>query len=169
MFYLLKREHNQVSDLATAIEDLTRNVHHCSICHNLTEKDPCIFCTNPKRDHSLICVVEEANDVIALERTGEYRGMFHVLGGVLSPLDGIGPEDLQIKSLLARIDDQIKEIIIATNPNTEGEATALYIAKLVKPLEIPTSRIARGIPVGADLEYADEITLSRALEDRVLL
>ena len=167
VFYLLKQAENHVQQLADALLELKSKVRNCTVCFNITEADPCHFCVSEKRDRTVICVVEEANDVLALENTGEYRGLYHVLGGSLSPLDGIGPDDLRIKELLSRLSDNVSEIIIATNPNTEGEATALYLAKLVKPLNIKISRIARGIPVGADLEYADEITLARALEGRL--
>jgi len=167
VFYLLKQSDSQVQQLADALLELKSRVRHCSICFNITEADPCPICASEKRKRSVICVVEEANDVLALENTGEFHGLYHVLGGALSPLDGIGPDDLKIKELLARLTDDVTEIIIATNPDTEGEATALYLAKLVKPLNIKISRIARGIPVGADLEYADEITLARAIEGRL--
>ena len=169
VFYLLKKSDDEVKALAHALTELKDKVGHCSICFNITEKDPCYICTSESRDKSIICLVEEANDVIALERTAEFKGLYHVLGGVLSPLDGIGPDDLRIKEVLGRITIDTREIIIATNPNTEGEATALYLSKLIKPLGPKITRIARGIPVGADLEYADEVTLSRALEGRVLL
>ncbi len=169
VFYLLKTETQEVAALSRALNDLKTKVKHCSICHNITEVDPCKICRDEKRDRSVICIVEEANDIIAFERTGEYRGLYHVLGGVLSPLDNMTPEELNIKSLLKRLDKHVKEIIIATNPSTEGEATALYLTKLIKPMQIKLTRIARGIPVGADLEYADEITLTRALEGRINL
>ncbi len=167
VFYLLKQSENDVQQLADALLELKSKVRNCSVCFNITENDPCPICTSEKRDRSVICVVEEANDVLALEKTGECRGLYHVLGGALSPLDGIGPDDLRVKELLQRLTEEVKEIIIATNPNTEGEATALYLAKLIKPMNIKISRIARGIPVGADLEYADEITLARAIEGRL--
>jgi len=167
VFFLLKQSDSQVQQLADALLELKSRVKHCSICFNITEEDPCPLCTSETRSRAVICVVEEANDVLALENTGEYRGLYHVLGGALSPLDGIGPDDLKIKELLARLSGDVSEVIIATNPNTEGEATALYLAKLIKPLDIKISRIARGIPVGADLEYADEITLARAMEGRL--
>ncbi|MDZ7346428.1 MAG: recombination mediator RecR [candidate division KSB1 bacterium] len=166
VFYLLKQPEAQVQQLAEALIELKKKVIHCSICFNITESDPCSICTGGKRDRSMICVVEEANDVLALEKTGGYNGLYHVLGGSLSPLDGIGPDDLRIKELLARIDETVKEVILATNPDTDGEATALYLARLLKPMNVRVSRIARGIPVGADLEYADEITLTRAIEGR---
>ncbi len=167
VFYLLKVPAEEVQGLAKALTDLKEKVKHCTICFNITEDDPCDICRSERRDKKTLCVVEEANDIIAFEKTGEYKGLYHVLGGVLSPLDGVGPDDLRIKELLARLKDDIQEIIIATNPNTEGEATAIYLAKLIKPMGIKLSRIARGIPVGADLEYADELTLARALEGRM--
>lgn len=165
VFYLLKQSDDDIRQLADALLELKSKVIHCSVCFNITEADPCRICTSEKRDRSAICVVEEANDVLALEKTGEFRGLYHVLGGALSPLDGIGPDDLRVKELLSRLHD-VEEVIIATNPNTEGEATAIYLSKLIKPLGLKISRIARGIPVGADLEYADEITLARAIEGR---
>lgn len=169
VFFLLKTSEEEVSALAQSLLELKSKVRYCSICFNITETDPCYICTNSQRRKDIICVVEEANDVLALERTGEYSGLYHVLGGALSPLDGIGPDDLRIKELLERLRENVTEVILATNPNAEGEATALYLLKLIKPLGINVSRIARGIPVGADLEYADEVTLSRALEGRTRL
>lgn len=166
VFYLLKQSDDTIRQLAEALLELKSKVIHCSVCFNITEVDPCRICSSEKRDRSVICVVEEANDVLALEKTAEFHGLYHVLGGALSPLDGIGPDDLHVKELLVRL-NQVNEIIIATNPNTEGEATAIYISKLVKPLGIKVSRIARGIPVGADLEYADEMTLARAMQGRL--
>jgi recombination protein RecR len=148
---------------------LKEKVKFCSVCYNITENDPCYICCHPNRERGMICVVEEANDVLALERTGEYKGLFHVLGGALSPLEGVGPDDLRIKELMMRLRDSVREVIIATNPNAEGEATALYLDKLIKPLGIKVTRIARGLPVGGDIEYADEITLTRALEGRIAL
>jgi len=143
-------------------------VRYCSVCFNITEEDPCNICKDEKRERSIICVVEEANDVVALEKTNQYKGLFHVLGGVLSPLDGIGPDELKIKELLFRLKGKkVKEVILATNPNTEGEATAIYIAKLIKPLGIKVTRIARGLPAGGDLEYADQVTLANAIEGRI--
>lgn len=170
VFYLLKTQRPEVEMLAQALLALKDNVQHCSQCFNLTESDPCALCANPKREHGLICVVEEANDVLALENTSEYRGLYHVLGGALSPLDGIGPDDLRIRELLQRLQTSsagISEVILATNPNTEGEATAIYLLNLIKPLGIKISRLARGLPVGGDLEFTDEVTLSRALTGRV--
>lgn len=168
-FYILKVPQETALSLAKAIREVKEKVRHCSICFNLTEEDPCAICRNERRDPSTICVVEEANDVLALEKIGEYRGLYHVLGGALSPLDGVGPDDLHIKQLLDRLSQGIKEIILATNPNVEGEATALYLMKLIKPLRIKVTRVARGLPVGGDLEYADQATLTRALEDRIEL
>jgi recombination protein RecR len=168
-FYLLKAPQETALSLASAIKEVKEKVRHCSVCYNLTEEDPCLICRNERRDSGTICVVEEANDVLALEKIGEYRGLYHVLGGALSPLDGIGPEDLHIKELLNRLSQGVTEIILATNPNVEGEATALYLTKLIKPLKIRVSRVARGLPVGGDLEYADQATLTRALEDRIEL
>ncbi|RPI02281.1 MAG: recombination protein RecR [Calditrichaeota bacterium] len=166
VFFLLKQSESQVKQLAESLVDLKLKVIHCSICFNVTESDPCKICAGETRDRTMICVVEEANDVLALEKTGEYKGLYHVLGGALSPLDGIGPDNLHVRELLLRLEEAVQEIIIATNPNTEGEATALYLSKLIKPMNIRISRIARGIPVGADLEYADEVTLARAIEGR---
>jgi len=167
VFYLLKSPDDHVKALADAILELKSKVRHCSICFNITETDPCYICQSEKRDKTCICIVEEANDVLALENTGEYKGLYHVLGGVLSPLDGIGPDDLRVKELLSRLSGDVREVIIATNPNTEGEATAIYLVKLIKPLDIKITRLARGIPMGADLEYADQMTLARAIEDRI--
>lgn len=167
VFYLLKLPRDEVIALAKSLVDVKDRASYCSVCFNITESNPCSICTNNRRDRSLICVVEEANDVIAFEKTGEYKGLYHVLGGALSPLDGIGPDDLRIKELLTRLNEEVKELILANNPNVEGEATALYLSKLIKPLGIKMTRIARGIPVGTDIEYADEITLTRALEGRI--
>lgn len=169
VFYLLKLTKNEVQQLVDALIAIKEKVNFCSVCFNITENNPCIICVNEQRDRTTLCVVEEANDVLAVEKTGQYKGLYHVLGGALSPLEGIGPEDLHIKDLMTRLNGTIKEVIIATNPNAEGEATALYLEKLIKPLEIKVTRIARGLPVGGDLEYADEVTLTRALEGRVVL
>jgi recombination protein RecR len=167
-FFVLKERKEEAEALAQAVLDVKDKVGYCSICFNITEEDPCAICRDEKRDRSTICVVEEANDVAALDKTNQYRGLFHVLGGVLAPLDGIGPDDLKIKELLSRlISKEVKEVIIATNPNTEGEATAIYLSKLIKPLGIKVTRIARGLPAGGDLEYADQITIANALEGRV--
>ena len=166
-FHLLKQTPEQVRDLADALVDLKARVRHCSRCFNVTDEDSCRICADPGRDAGLLCVVEEPNDLMAMERTGEYRGRYHVLLGALSPLEGIGPDELKMRELLARFEtDQVREVILATNPNVEGEATAIYLAKLLRPLGLRVTRIARGLPVGGDLEYADEVTLSRALEGR---
>jgi len=167
VFFLLKVPRAEVEALAAAFVALKEKVRSCSRCYNITENDPCPICTNPQRESGVICVVEEANDVMALEKTGEYRGLYHVLGGALSPLDGIGPDHLKVRELVARLQSGINEVILATNPTVEGEATAIYLANLLRPLGARLTRIARGIPVGGDLEYADEITLTRALEGRV--
>jgi recombination protein RecR len=166
-FHLLKQPPEAVRALADALLDLKARVAHCSRCFNITDEDPCRICADPTRDAALLCVVEEANDLLAMERTGEYRGRYHVLQGALSPLDGIGPDELKVRELLARLEaDPVRELILATNPNVEGDATAIYLAKLVRPLGVRVTRIARGLPVGGDLEYADEVTLARALEGR---
>ena len=167
-FYILKSRKEEAEALAQAVLDVKEKVRYCSVCFNITEEDPCNICKDEKRERSIICVVEEANDVVALEKTNQYKGLFHVLGGVLSPLDGIGPDELKIKELLFRLKGKkVKEVILATNPNTEGEATAIYIAKLIKPLGIKVTRIARGLPAGGDLEYADQVTLANAIEGRI--
>jgi len=166
-FFLLKRPADEVNELATALTELKTRIIHCTRCWNVTEEDPCRICRDPARDARSLCVVEEPNDLLALERTGEFKGRYHVLLGALSPLDGIGPEDLKVRELLARLDLQgVEEVILATNPSVEGEATAIYLAKLLKPLAVRITRIARGLPVGGDLEYADQVTLSKALEGR---
>lgn len=166
--FVLKMEREEVVDLAKALVNAKDKVRYCSVCSNITEADPCSICSNPKRDRNVLCVVEEPSDVLALEKTNEFKGLYHVLGGALSPLDGIGPEDLRVKELLARFStSNVEEVILAMNPNVEGEATTLYLSKLLKPLGPRITRIARGLPVGSDLEYADEATLSRALEGRV--
>jgi recombination protein RecR len=167
VFFLLKIPRPEVEALAAALVALKEKVRSCSSCFNITETDPCPICANPRRERRMLCVVEEANDVLALENTGEYRGLYHVLGGALSPLDGIGPDNLRVRELVARLQSGIDEVILATNPTVEGEATAIYLANLIRPLGPRLSRIARGIPVGGDLEYTDEITLTRALEGRV--
>ena len=166
-FHLLKQPAAAVHDLADALVDVKARVVHCSRCFNVTDADPCSLCADPGRDDGLLCVVEEPNDLLAMERTGEYRGRYHVLLGALSPLDGIGPDELKVRELLRRLEaDQVREVILATNPNVEGDATAIYLAKLLRPLGMRVTRIARGLPVGGDLEYADEVTLARALEGR---
>lgn len=167
--HILKRPREEVVAMARALVNVKDRIRYCSICCNITEDDPCAVCSSPKRDRSVICVVEEPNDVIALEKTNEFRGLYHVLGGSLSPLDGLGPEELKVKELLGRIKGDTVEVILAMNPNVEGEATTIYLGRLLKPLGIKVSRIARGIPVGGDLEFSDEATLTRALEGRISL
>ncbi|MFH2054881.1 MAG: recombination mediator RecR [bacterium] len=166
-FYILKLPDADAQELSQLIALVKSRVRECSICCNLTESDPCYVCANVKRDQTLICVVEEAADLVALERGGEYSGVYHVLGGVLSPLDGVGPDDLRIRQLLTRCKSDIREVIIATSPDTEGEATAVYLAKLLHVLNIKVTRIARGLPVGTDLQFADAQTLAKAIEGRV--
>ena len=166
-FHLLKNPREDAERLCDAIRDVKEQVTYCSICNNITASDPCAFCASGSRDSRLICVVEEPQNVIVVERTREFRGVYHVLMGVLSPLHGVGPDDLKIKGLLSRVGDGgVDEVILATSPTVEGEATALYLARLLKPLGVRVTRIAMGIPVGSDLEYADEVTMSRAMEGR---
>lgn len=165
-FHLLKMSGEDAGELVEAIRAVKEKVRACEVCYNISESSPCNICQDQKRDHSVICVVEEALDVQSLDKVDSLNCLYHVLGGRLSPLDGIGPDDLHLKALVTRIKDDINEVIIATNPSVEGEATAVYIAKLLKPLNVRVTRIARGVPVGADLEYADVMTLSRALEGR---
>ncbi len=166
-FYLLRAPKEQAKALSDAIGELRDKIVTCQICYNITEVSPCEICRDEGRDRSLLCVVEEPLDVLAIERTGEYKGLYHVLGGVISPMDGIGPEDLKIAPLLRRLQrEPIREVILATNLNLEGESTAMYILRLLKPLEVKVTRIAHGLPVGGDLEYADQLTLTRALEGR---
>ena len=166
-FYILEMDTIEAEKLAKAITNAKEKVHYCSICCNLTDEDPCHICSDDRRDKSIICVVEGAKDIIAMERTREYKGLYHVLHGAISPMDNIGPDEIKVKELLNRAyEGEIEEVILATNPTVEGEATALYIAKLLKPLGIKTTRIAHGIPVGGDLEYFDEVTLSKAMENR---
>lgn len=166
-FHILKTSREDVDRLTFAIQDVKARVAHCSICSNITDSDPCAFCTSTDRQQGLICVVEDPQNVAAIEKTRDFRGVYHVLMGALSPLQGVGPDDLKIKSLLARVErGAVQEIILATNPNVEGEATAIYLAKLLKPLGVKVTRIAMGVPVGSDLEYADEITMHHAMEGR---
>jgi len=166
-FYLLRMPDQVSSDLADAISDMKQRVRFCSICQNITDDDPCAICRSETRDRALLCVVEEPLDILALERTRGYRGLYHVLHGALSPVDGIGPDELKIGELLARLQrDEVKEVILATNPNVEGETTAIYLTRLLRPLGIRVTQVARGLPVGGDLEYADEVTLARAIEGR---
>jgi recombination protein RecR len=166
-FYVLEMESLEADKLANAITNAKEKIRFCSVCCNLTDDDPCYLCKNDSRDKSIICVVEGAKDVIAMERTREYKGLYHILHGVISPMDNVGPNDIKVKELLNRLGDgEVKEIILATNPTVEGEATALYLSKLIKPLGVKVTRIAHGIPVGGDLEYFDEVTLSKAMENR---
>jgi recombination protein RecR len=166
-FFLLKRPVDEVRELASALTDVKERIVHCSTCFNVTDQDPCRICADLSRDAKILCVVEEPNDLLAMERTGAFRGRYHVLLGALSPLDGIGPDDLKVRELLARLEaDPPAEVILATNPNVEGEATALYLAKMLRPLGARITRIARGLPVGGDLEWADQVTLSKAMEGR---
>ncbi|HKF50709.1 MAG TPA: recombination mediator RecR [Candidatus Acidoferrales bacterium] len=166
-FHLLRVDHERAMALSDAIREAKEKIRPCSVCNNITDTDPCYFCTAPTRDKKLICVVEEAPNIAAIEKTREYSGMYHVLGGALSPLQGRGPEQLKIKSLIERLKGgTVEEIIVATNPTAEGEATAVYLSKLIKPLGVRVTRIAMGIPVGSDLEYADEVTMVKAMEGR---
>lgn len=166
-FHLLTVDRNEAHALANSILEARESMKHCSTCGNLTDQDPCLICADEKREKNIICVVESPKDVAAIERMREFRGQYHVLHGAISPMDGIGPEDINLRSLILRLqNEEVKEIILATNPNIEGEATAMYIARLVKPSGIRVSRIAHGVPVGGDLDYADEITLSKAMEGR---
>lgn len=166
-FHMLDLSKEETDAFINSIINAKEKLKYCSSCYNISDTDPCPICSSPKRDNSIICVVEDVRDVMAMERTHEFKGVYHVLHGTISPMNGIGPEDIKIKELLNRIaDNDIKEIIIATNPRVEGEATAIYISKIIKPLGIKVTRIAHGIPVGGDLEYTDEVTLSKALEGR---
>ncbi|HEY3093652.1 MAG TPA: recombination mediator RecR [Vicinamibacterales bacterium] len=166
-FHVLKNTRDEAERLCEAIRDVKERVTYCSTCNNITEQDPCGFCTSASRDQRVICVVEEPQNVSVVEKTREFRGVYHVLMGALSPLHGVGPDDLKIKGLLSRVGNGgVEEIILATNPTVEGEATALYLARLLKPLGVRVTRIAMGIPVGSDLEYADEVTMTRAMEGR---
>lgn len=169
-YYILGLDDEGTKSLVDAINNAHTNIHTCSVCCNHTEGEKCNICDNPNRDKSVICVVENPRDVTAFERTHEYKGTYHVLHGVISPMNSVGPDNIRIKELIQRLsDDSVNEVIMATNPTTEGEATAMYIARLLKPMGIKVSRLAYGIPVGSDLEYADEVTLSRALQGRSLL
>ena len=166
-FFVLNMKEDSVLDFARALVDAKRKLTHCSVCGHITDQDPCYICSDQRRDQSVVCVVQDAKDVIAMEKMKEYNGLYHVLHGAISPMDGIGPDDINVASLLRRLQDEtIQEVILATNPNIEGEATAMYISRLLKPTGIRVTRIAHGLPVGGDLEYADEVTLSRALEGR---
>ena len=166
-FHILSMDEKEARGLADAIVEAKTNMKYCSVCGNLTDTDPCAICSDPARSHDTICVVETPKDVVAMERIKEFTGLYHVLHGAISPMEGIGPEDINLKQLIVRLQQEdVQEIILATNPNIEGEATAMYIARLVKPSGIKVSRIAHGIPVGGDLEYADEVTLLKAVEGR---
>jgi recombination protein RecR len=166
-FHILKTPREDVDRLADAMREVKERVTYCSTCSNITDVDPCYYCTHPGRDGRIICVVEEPENVSAVEKTRQFNGLYHVLMGALSPLHGVGPDDLKIKDLLSRVGSgSVEEIILATNPNVEGEATAIYLAKLLKPLGLRVTRIAMGVPVGSDLEYADEVTMQRAMEGR---
>ena len=166
-FYMLDLGEQETNEFISAILNAKKNLKYCSKCYNISDTDPCPICENPKRDTSSICVVEDVRDIVAMERTHEFKGVYHVLHGSISPMNGSGPEDIKLKELISRLSDNtVKELIIATNPRVEGEATAMYISKLVKPMGVKVTRIAHGIPVGGDLEYTDEITLSKALEGR---
>ncbi len=166
-FHLLKQPREEVDQLCDAIRDVKEQISYCSVCSNVTDRDPCFYCTDHSRDRRMICVVEAPHNVAAVERTRDFKGIYHVLLGALSPLKGVGPDDLHIKGLLERVGaGEVHEVILATNPNVEGEATAIYLAKLLKPLGVRVTRIAMGLPVGSDLEYADEITMLKAMEGR---
>lgn len=165
-FFLLRQPDEVVQKFSKVLIDLKNNVKFCSVCFNFTETDPCPLCSSTKRDGSVICVVEEPNDVLAIEKTNEYNGKYHVLHGALNPLDGVGPEDIKIRELIQRLDGSVREIILALNPNVEGEVTTQYIAKMITPLGVSVTRIARGVPIGSDLEFADEATIARALQGR---
>lgn len=167
--YLAKCPESEIINLSDSLLMLKEKIMLCSLCCNITEIDPCPICSSAKRNKHSICVVEEASDVYAIERTNEFNGLYHVLHGIISPLDGIGPEDIKIKELLKRLSDPVEEIILAINPSVEGEYSITYLTKLIKPLNIKISRIARGIPVGTDLEFADEITIAKAIEGRIVL
>ena len=166
-YHILRAPAEEATALAQAILEVKEKIAFCSVCQNVTDSDPCLICANPERDPSLLCVVEEPLDILALERTGSYNGVYHVLHGVLSPMDGVGPEDLKVEELLARLKGgSVQEVILATNPNLEGEATSMYLSRLLRPLGVRVTCLARGLPSGADLEYADDLTLTRALEGR---
>lgn len=165
-FHLLHMPKEVVQTIATAITEAREKILYCSVCCNLTDRDPCHVCANLGRDHATICVVQEPRDVVAMEKTREYKGLYHVLHGAINPMEGIGPNDIRIRELLSRLGEKVQEVILCTNPNTEGEATAMLVARYIKPMGIKVTRIARGLPMGGDLEYADEVTLTKALEGR---
>lgn len=169
-FYVLNMKEDDVVNFSRSLMEVKRDLQFCSVCGHITDIDPCYICSDKSRDRSVICVVQDTKDVIAMEKMREYKGLYHVLHGAISPMDGIGPEDINVASLIERLkDDEVKEIILATNPNIEGESTAMYISRLVKPIGIKSTRLASGLPVGGDLEYADEVTLSKAIEYRTEL
>jgi recombination protein RecR len=166
-FHLLRATPEEALALADAIREAKLNIRECSVCNNITDTDPCLYCAGPTRDRKVVCVVEEPHNIVAIERTRQYGGLYHVLGGALSPLEGVGPDQLKLKSLIERLKGgAVEEVIVATNPTAEGEATAVYISKLIKPLGVRVTRIGVGIPVGSDLDYADEITMLKAMEGR---
>ncbi|MEJ6952428.1 recombination mediator RecR [Natronospora cellulosivora (SeqCode)] len=165
-FHILAMNPGDVNNLSKSLIEAKDKIKYCSVCNNLTENETCNFCSSTEREQSLICVVESPKDLIAMERTGEFHGLYHVLHGSISPMDGIGPENIKIKNLIPRLQEGIEEVIVATDPNAEGDVTAMYLAKLLKPLGVKVTRIAHGLPVGGDLEYVDEVTLSKALEGR---
>ncbi|WP_040928874.1 recombination mediator RecR [Nosocomiicoccus massiliensis] len=166
-FYVLNMKETDVVDFSKSLMDVKRELQYCSVCGHITDEDPCYICRDKNRDRSMICVVQDTKDVIAMEKMREYNGLYHVLHGAISPMDGIGPEDINVPGLIERLkDENVKELILATNPNIEGETTAMYITRLVKPIGIKTTRLAQGLSIGGDLEYADEVTLSRAIEYR---
>jgi len=166
-FHVIQSERSDIERLVEVLRTVRERVKFCTVCGNISEENECVICRDPRRDESLICVVEESKDVVAIERTREFKGRYHVLGGAISPIDGVGPDQLRIKELLGRLQDaNVVEVIIATDPNLEGEATATYLSRLIKPLGVEVSRLASGLPVGGDLEYADEVTLGRAFEGR---
>jgi recombination protein RecR len=168
-FHILRQSREDVQTFAEALIHMREHVRECSICHTFTDEEVCGICASPKRDSTMICVVEQPSDVFAIERTGDFRGRYHVLHGALSPLDGVGPDDIRLKELIARLSGEVQEVILALNPNVEGEVTTQYIAKMVAPLNVRVTRIARGVPMGSDLEFADDATLARAFEGRVPL
>ena len=166
-FHLLKQPQEEVARFAAAMTSMRENVRECDTCHTFTDVERCHICSSAKRDRSLICVVEQPTDVMAVERTGDFRGLYHVLHGALNPLDGVGPEEIRLQDLMARLDPSVSEVILALNPTVEGEVTTQYISRMVSPLDVKVTRIARGVPVGADLEFSDDATLARALEGRI--
>ncbi|MFP4017289.1 MAG: recombination mediator RecR [Halanaerobiales bacterium] len=165
-FYILGMNTASVQNLAQSLLEAKEKINYCSVCNNLTEEEVCDFCSSQERDKTMVCVVESPKDVIAMERTGEFHGLYHVLHGSISPMDGIGPDEIRIKNLIPRLQEGVEEVIVATDPNAEGDVTAMYLSKLLKPIGVKVTRIAHGLPVGGDLEYADEVTLSKALEGR---